>query len=88
MKRQTTKLVIDPVCKMELSADQAAAIMKFNRRTYYFCHVACLRLFEADPLAYLDETRTAADATSREAESIELGRAPSRNGKRNKDSSS
>lgn len=53
MNPPATQLVIDPVCKMELSADEAAATLKFNGRTYYFCHAACLHLFEADPLAYL-----------------------------------
>lgn len=68
MKRKSTnKLVIDPVCKMELPADRAAATLKFNRRTYYFCHIACLRLFEADPLAYLDDAQSEIRASSGEA---------------------
>lgn len=46
---------------MELPADQAATPLKFNRRTYHFCHIACLRLFEADPLAYLDDGQSQAD---------------------------
>ena len=53
MKRKSAaRLVTDPVCKMELHADEAAATLKFNGRQYYFCHTACLHLFEADPLAY------------------------------------
>jgi len=54
-RKSATRLVVDPVCKMEVPADRAAATLKFNRRTYHFCHVAYLRLFEADPLVYLDE---------------------------------
>ncbi len=65
--KPVAKLVVDPVCKMELRTDQAAATLKFNRRTYYFCHVACLRLFEADPLAYLDEGHSQTGAAAGEA---------------------
>ena len=65
MKRHSTaRLVIDPVCNMELPADQAAATLKFNRRTYYFCHVACQRLFEADPLAYIIDVQVENDTTA------------------------
>ncbi|MBI5828926.1 MAG: YHS domain-containing protein [Chloroflexi bacterium] len=51
----------------ELRANQAAATLKFNGRQYYFCHAACLRLFEADPLAYVDEAQ--ADDPARSADS-------------------
>ena len=54
MKRKAAQRVVtDPVCRMEFPARAAAATLKFNDRTYYFCHAACLRLFEADPLAYV-----------------------------------
>ena len=59
MKRKSAaRLVTDPVCKMEFPADKAAATLKYNRRTYSFCHVVCLRLFEADPLAYVDDAQS------------------------------
>jgi YHS domain-containing protein len=68
MKRKSTvKLVTDPVCKMEFPADQAAATLKFNGRQYYFCHTACLHLFEADPLAYVDDTQSEGKGRSRVA---------------------
>ncbi len=38
---------------MEFTADKAAATLVFNGQTYYFCHAACLRVFQADPLKYL-----------------------------------
>lgn len=63
-KKSTSKLVTDPVCKMELHANQAAATLKFNGRQYYFCHTACLHLFEADPLAYVDEAQAEDPARS------------------------
>lgn len=49
---------------MEFTADKAAATLKFNRQTYHFCSVACLKLFEADPLAYVDETQAEEPAPS------------------------
>jgi len=68
MKRKSTaKLVTDPVCKMELHADEAAATLKFNGRQYYFCHTACLHLFEADPLVYVDDTQSESKGRSRGA---------------------
>ncbi len=67
MQPSATQLVIDPVCKMELPADEAAATLRFNHQTYYFCHAACLRLFEADPLAYLGNPLAEAAADEVEA---------------------
>lgn len=71
MKRKSTttlRAVTDPVCKMELHADQAAATLKFNGRQYYFCHTACLHLFEADPLAYVDDAQSEGRGHSRMAD--------------------
>jgi len=69
MKRKSAaRLVTDPVCKMELHADEAAATLKFNGRQYYFCHTACLHLFEADPLAYVDAAQSEGKARSRTAD--------------------
>jgi Cu+-exporting ATPase len=69
MKRKSTaKVATDPVCKMELRADQAAATLMFNGRRYYFCHTACLHLFEADPLAYVGDASPEGQARSRMAD--------------------
>lgn len=69
MKRKSAaRLVTDPVCKMELHADEAAVTLRFNGRQYYFCHAACLHLFEADPLAYADDTEAEGKAHSRAAD--------------------
>ena len=62
-KKSAPKLVTDPVCNMELPASEAAATLKFNGRRYYFCHVACRRLFEADPLAYITDVQVENDTT-------------------------
>jgi YHS domain-containing protein len=71
MKRKSTatlRVVTDPVCKMEFPAGEAAATLKFNGRQYYFCHTACLHLFEADPLAYVDDAKAEGQARSRMAD--------------------
>jgi YHS domain-containing protein len=52
---------------MEFPAGEAAATLKFNGRQYYFCHTACLHLFEADPLAYVDDTQSEGKGRSRVA---------------------
>ncbi|MBI3359683.1 MAG: YHS domain-containing protein [Chloroflexi bacterium] len=51
----TLQLVTDPVCKMQFTADKAAAWIKFNGQIFYFCHSACLHVFEADPWPYFQE---------------------------------
>jgi YHS domain-containing protein len=62
-KKPASRLVTDPVCNMELPASAATATLKFNGRRYYFCHVACQRLFEADPLAYVTDVQSEHDTT-------------------------
>jgi Cu+-exporting ATPase len=44
---------IDPVCKMLVMTESAAAKYEYNRTTYYFCMTACRDKFAADPLKYL-----------------------------------
>jgi len=62
-RKSASRLVTDPVCNMELPASEATATLKFNGRRYYFCHVACQRLFEADPLAYVTDIQSEQDTT-------------------------
>jgi len=62
-RKSASRLVTDPVCNMELPASEATATLKFNGRRYYFCHVACHRLFEADPLAYVTDIQSEQDTT-------------------------
>ena len=57
MNRPTPLMVTDPVCGMEFDADRAAATLYFNGQQYYFCHPACLRLFQTDPLQYLADVQ-------------------------------
>ena len=44
--------VRDPVCGMELPAEQAAARVEYEEKTYFFCSEACRKQFELDPAKY------------------------------------
>ncbi|HEY5649119.1 MAG TPA: YHS domain-containing protein [Nitrospiria bacterium] len=45
----------DPVCKMEVREDQAAAKTDFRGTTYYFCALGCKERFEQNPEQYLEK---------------------------------
>jgi P-type Cu+ transporter len=45
--------VIDPVCGMEVDPEDAAAAWPHAGATYYFCSVACMERFRADPRRFL-----------------------------------
>ncbi len=46
---------IDPVCKMLVSPETAAASYDYAGKTYYFCNVGCKERFAADPEKYLGD---------------------------------
>jgi len=46
-------MVIDPVCKMEVDENKAAATSEYKEKKYYFCAVGCKRAFDQDPEKYL-----------------------------------
>jgi Cu+-exporting ATPase len=52
---------IDPVCKMRVMPETAAATFDYNGKTYYFCAKRCMERFKADPHAFL---KAAVPATS------------------------
>jgi Cu+-exporting ATPase len=41
--------MIDPVCGMTVTQDEAEAAWQHSGDTYYFCSVACLDRFRKDP---------------------------------------
>ena len=41
--------VIDPVCKMTIDAEKAAATSEYKAQTIYFCHKGCKAKFDAAP---------------------------------------
>jgi YHS domain-containing protein len=43
---------IDPVCGMEARAENEAALLKHEGRSYAFCSAACRARFEAEPATY------------------------------------
>ena len=45
--------VIDPVCGMEVSPENAAAAWEHAGTTYLFCSVGCMERFRADPERFL-----------------------------------
>ncbi|MCK9518340.1 MAG: YHS domain-containing protein [Dehalococcoidia bacterium] len=42
-------MAIDPVCKMEVDAAQAAGQSEYGGTTYYFCSTACKNAFDQEP---------------------------------------
>ncbi|MFC2007275.1 YHS domain-containing protein [Chloroflexota bacterium] len=48
-------MAIDPVCKMEVEEDKAAATSEYEGKTYYFCAKGCKIAFDNDPEKYLSE---------------------------------
>jgi Cu+-exporting ATPase len=44
---------IDPVCKMRVLPETAAARHDYQGKTYYFCAVRCMERFKADPASFL-----------------------------------
>jgi P-type Cu+ transporter len=58
--------VLDPVCGMTISTDDAVGHIEHKGHTYYFCAESCLEQFRTDPTRFVDAQRTppaaAADA--------------------------
>jgi Cu+-exporting ATPase len=42
----------DPVCKMQVNEDEAAAKSTYEGKTYYFCALACKEEFDRAPERY------------------------------------
>lgn len=42
----------DPVCKMKVEPDAAAAKVEYAGQLYYFCSEACQKAFVAEPEKY------------------------------------
>lgn len=45
----------DPVCKMQISAQDAEAESEYKGRTYYFCSEDCKESFDKDPIRYAEK---------------------------------
>jgi len=47
--------VVDPVCGMTITPEDAAGQLEYGGRTYYFCAESCLERFRATPDAFLGD---------------------------------
>jgi len=45
----------DPVCKMEVDEQSAAATSEYEGETYYFCSDICKSRFDENPEKYINE---------------------------------
>jgi P-type Cu+ transporter len=45
--------VIEPVCGMEVTPEDAAAAWPYAGTTYYFCSTGCMERFRDDPERFL-----------------------------------
>ena len=48
---------VDPVCGMTVATNRSSFPLEHQGVTYYFCCAGCRQAFEADPAAYLKESR-------------------------------
>src|SRR5687767_12225804 len=59
--------VLDPVCGMTISTDDAVGSVEHRGHTYYFCNQSCVDQFRANPDAFLGE-RPSVPVTSADME--------------------
>lgn len=52
-------MTVDPVCKMKVEPEKAAAKAEHGGQTYYFCSSTCHKTFVADPPKYAGGTAPA-----------------------------
>jgi class 3 adenylate cyclase/YHS domain-containing protein len=50
--RRRAPILVDPVCRMRVSAKQAPMRFPFGRRTYHFCSLPCAQAFAEHPDRY------------------------------------
>jgi Cu+-exporting ATPase len=61
---ETTEIVSDPVCGMQVRVDGAKHVHEHEGRKFYFCNPRCRDKFVADPVRYLDGERPIAGAAA------------------------
>jgi YHS domain-containing protein len=54
----------DPVCKMEITPEDAVASSHFNGDIYYFCSTECKEQFEEIPTKYKDHEAAAREGAA------------------------
>lgn len=51
--KETTEMVKDVVCGMDIDPKDAAGQSEYQGKTYYFCAPGCKRKFDANPQQFL-----------------------------------
>jgi Cu+-exporting ATPase len=65
-KTEAPETHTDPVCKMLVTAESAAATFDYSGKTYYFCNIGCKERFTAEPDKYLSSGESHGHAMSHE----------------------
>lgn len=65
------QIEIDPVCKMLVTPETAAAKYKFENKTYYFCAESCLNKFRQTPRDFLAGKTVKMNEVLAETEGVE-----------------
>jgi YHS domain-containing protein len=69
------RIVVDPVCEMDVLSAVAPCISYSGRRIYYFCSPRCKQEFDLSPTFHLDRlARTAAETRRRLVDGRKPGR--------------
>lgn len=50
-------MAIDPVCKMTVDENKAAATSEYKGKKYFFCSVGCKKSFDQNPEKYLGKDK-------------------------------
>jgi Cu+-exporting ATPase len=56
-RKEVKRMAVDPVCKMEVDEEQAAAQYEYKGKKYYFCAAGCKERFAEDPEKYIKEKK-------------------------------
>ena len=51
--KETSQMVKDVVCGMQIDPNEAAGKSEYQGQTYYFCAPGCKRKFDADPQQFV-----------------------------------
>jgi Cu+-exporting ATPase len=52
---ESSKVAVDPICKMDVDVATAELFSDFDGKRYYFCSPNCKQTFDADPEKYRDQ---------------------------------
>jgi P-type Cu+ transporter len=56
-QQDTAELHHDPVCGMDITAEEAAGSLEHKGSRYYFCSTNCIEKFQTNPSQYLEPSR-------------------------------